>query len=329
MKNLAVLCPNQTDATSFYRGIGVLSEVRRKRDNLQLMLITEVNWASLKMCDGLFLQRPFTNAHLRIAEMTKRNGLPLWVDYDDDLFSVPDWNPSYSTYSKKEIQQNIATIVAMADKVSVSTYSLGTKLQPLNNKIVVIPNAFDNYLFKHRPEINPNRNPLIMWRGSKTHKKDLNIASEACITLAQSNPELTWLFIGDTPWFADYMPHKSTICCEALDPIEYWEFLGKTQPTIMIIPLDDCDFNKSKSNIAWQEGSYCGAECLAPNWLEWQKPGITNYKDNDDFLTQLQTMILKKAHACNNSYSWQNIQETLQLNEVNKKRILILEELGL
>ena len=90
MKNLAVLCPSNTDATSFYRGIGPLAEIRRERFNLALTFINDVNWSTLKLCDAAFLQRPFTSNHLKIAELVKRNQLPLWIDFDDDLFSVPD-----------------------------------------------------------------------------------------------------------------------------------------------------------------------------------------------------------------------------------------------
>jgi len=329
MKNLAVICPSQTDATSFYRGVGPLAELRRERSDLALTFINSIDWATLKLCDAVFLQRPFSNNHLMIAELTKRNRLPLWLDFDDDLFCVPEWNPCAAIYNKKEIQKNVATMAALADVITVSTEAIRERLLPLNKNIVVVPNAFDERLVGARPEHKQPDAPLIMWRGSKTHRKDLNVAGEACIQLSQANPNATWLFLGETPWFADYMPHKNTICAEPIDPIEYWEFLGKTKPSIMIVPLNDCEFNRSKSNICWQEASFAGAATLAPNWPEWKKPGVTNYENGADFLPKLMAMLeaSKVQLSCNANKSWQYINENLLLSIVNKKRHAILEEL--
>jgi hypothetical protein len=330
MKNLAVICPSQTDATSFYRAVGPLAELRRERSDLALTFINSIDWATLKLCDAVFLQRPFSNNHLMIAELTKRNRLPLWLDFDDDLFCVPAWNPCAAIYNKPEIQKNVATMAALADVITVSTEAIRVKLLPLNKNIVVVPNAFDARLVGDRlARASDRQGPLIMWRGSKTHRKDLNVAGESCIQLAQANPNSTWLFLGETPWFADFMPHKQTICAEPIDPIEYWEFLGKTQPTIMIVPLDDCEFNRGKSNICWQEASFAGAATLAPNWTEWQKPGVTNYKSDSDFLPALASMFdaSKDQLIVNAEKSWQYINNNLLLSIVNKKRHAILEEL--
>jgi glycosyltransferase involved in cell wall biosynthesis len=328
MFNLATICPNSTDATSFYRGVGPLAELRRKRNDLSLCIFNEVNWATLKLMDAVFMQRPFTNGHLRLCELIKTNKLPLWIDLDDDLFSVPKDNPSFSTYSKPEIQKNIAQCLAMADVISVSTEHLARRLCELNKNIVVINNALDSRIVGKHHEAAIDRQPLIMWRGSKTHKKDLSTVAESCIKLAEKHPEATWLFMGDAPWFADYMPEQKVICADALDPIEYWDLLGKTKPSIFIVPLDNSPFNHSKSNIAWIEASWAGAATVAPNFGEWKKPGISNYANQGEFCAHVSHLLdyptkrVKFAHE-----SWEHIAHNLLLDDVNKQRDNILEGL--
>lgn len=328
MKNLAVICPSMTDATSFYRGLGPLGELRRQRKDLSLCLTPEINWATLNLVDGVFLQRPFADSHRKIAEIVKNNKTPLWVDFDDDLFAVPEWNPCYSIYNKDRVQKNIAEITAMADVVSVTTQELADKLAPLNKNIRIIPNALNLRLVGLPKPIEKKPGTLVFWRGSKTHRLDLNECAEACIHAAKRDPGLTFFFIGESPWFADYMPDNQVICAEPVDPIEYHQLLAKLQPNLQIVPLYDCPFNRSKSNIAWIEGTWAGAAVVGPTWWKVPMAGaeISDFQtrmgyvlDHLDFDTRLEL----------NQKAWHHLQEHYTLETVNEQRLTILKELGL
>lgn len=337
MINLGVICPIQTDATSFYRGLGPLSQLRKDFDDLSLVFPQEVNWSSLSLCDALFLQRPFTAAHLKVAELAKANRVPLWVDFDDDLFSVPAWNPCSSTYNKEDIQKNIATICAMADAVTVSTEPLKEKLQPLSKRTLVIPNALPIQLLgtptKQERDLGPlteGDGTLVLWRGSQTHRRDLTLAANACVELAQAHPSVTWFFLGDSPWFTDYMPEMQTITAPPVDPIDYFCLLQKIRPDIVIVPLEDCPFNRSKSNIAFLEATWAGAATLAPKFPEWEGwPGITHYTSSQGFKQALDGLLqlprpnrqdLVKA-------SWEAIEQKRTLGATNAIRAQVIKEL--
>jgi hypothetical protein len=311
--------------------VGPFAEIRKERDDINLVFFQELNWATLKLVDCIFLQRPCTKNHLIIAELTKRNNVPLWVDFDDDLFAVPPWNPCSHIYNKEDVQQNIAQIAAMADVISVSTQALKDRLNMLNPTIKVVPNAFDLRTIGNRPLYDTQEKPgkLILWRGSKTHRLDLNVAANACIEISREHPELSWFFLGDKPWFVDFMPSKSVTCAEAIDPIEYFELIAKVRAEVMLVPLADCAFNRAKSNIAWIEASWCYSATLAPNWPEWQKPGIANYTTEADFKSSLQYLIWGNQHEVYAQQSWDYIESNLLLSNVNKLRISIMEGLGL
>jgi glycosyltransferase involved in cell wall biosynthesis len=327
--NLAVICPIPNDTLSFWRGIGPLAELRRIHPELTLCFLNEVYWHTAACVDVAFLQRPFTPSHLVMAQVFKASKVPLWVDFDDDLFSIPPWNPCHRQYMREDVQKTIAEVMALADVVTVSTPQLAAKFAPLNPNIIVIPNALNMHLIgPARAPIPENRN-LILWRGSKTHVKDLNVMAEAAIHLSKTYQDVTWMFMGEVPWFVDFMPRDRVISAESIDPVEYFQFLAKVRPAILCTPLVDCEFNRGKSNIAWLEGSWCGAAVLAPRWPEWAQPGVTSYVTSADFCQQLERMIVKRmsdgiASACD---SWEHIYRHLTLDTVNSQRMDVLEGL--
>lgn len=337
MKTLIVNCPNTSDPTSFYRGIGPLSSMRRERPGkLNLAFLKDYNWSSLCLGDGLFLQRPYTGDHKTIIQMAKRQGLPVWVDYDDDLFSVPTDNPSYRIYGDDDTQKTIASCIALADVISVSTEALKEKLERLFKEILkrtsydirVVPNGLMTNIVREKPNFGP-RNPLVFWRGSSTHHRDVMTVSKEIIKVHNEFKEYTWHFIGDRLWFlTDYMKHDETLVSDPLDTIEYFDHIRKISPKVIIVPLLESSFNRSKSNIAWIEGTYAGALTIAPKQLpEFDRPGVLRYESPEEFENILRQVLLG---AFDNSpavqQSWKYIEENLLIEKVNEGRWSIVED---
>lgn len=329
--NLRCMIPNITDATSLYRAMGPLSELRHEIPNFDLVFEKEHNWAMTKMSDIFFAQRPYNESSFTIIQMAKRMKRPVWVDYDDDLFCVPPSNPSFHVYSKEEVQRRIAACISLADHVTVSTPALKRKLEAggtiLNKNITVVPNALDPDLPKRTA--NPEkRAKLVFWRGSSTHQKDLYTFGKQLVDISKDHKDYTFFFQGDKPWFLYEQTGKNVRFGENLDPMEYFEMINTIKPSIVIVPLFDDEFNRSKSNIAWLEGIYAGAVVLAPDWEEWQRPGCINYKSPGDFGAKLRDL-LSNGYDINgeNQKAWNYIQENLTLKNVNKLRKKIVEDL--
>lgn len=334
-KNLGCFIPCSTDATSLYRGVGPLSALRRKHGNLNLCFSDKIDWAVLKLMDGAFIQRPFTADHLKVATMIRRMNLPLWLDYDDLLTDVPEWNPVHGLYSKKQIQENIGELCTMADVISVSTPAIAQELSRYNSKCLVVPNAYDPGVWKKTPPAprDPDRGLIVLWRGSCTHRVDLNVAANAATNFSGKFEHVTWVFIGDRPWFVDYMPPARTLHYPAIDPLEYAAFLANLAADLLIVPLVDHPFNRAKSNCAWLEATSSNTAVLAPDFPEWNRPGIATYDpcaDTDDFSKQLHDiltcpdLLLSEAQL-----SWEHISKNLMLEHVNETRLKILDSMGL
>jgi glycosyltransferase involved in cell wall biosynthesis len=357
---LMCFIPNPTDATSLYRAAGPLETLARARRDLDLVVNPpEVNWRSLKGVDAVFMQRCMLDHHVKVADMAVSNGKRLWVDYDDDLYCVPAWNPTFKIYGKAQTQNNVTAILAKADVVTVSTPVLQAKVREIlealraasaadpqradpthrlsPGKVVVVPNAYDTELLAPlKGEPLAPRNPLVMWRGSATHDKDLLVHAAGLARVIGRHLDWTYNFVGDPFWLAmeqiEAVPGlkpTSIIRTESLDPINFFAFLRATRPSLMIVPLEDNPFNRAKSNIAWVEGTHAGAVTLAPDWDEWRRPGVITYKDAGDFEEKMDRFL---SGGYDHARLWVEsrdfIAENLALPRVNQLRDVLLRDLS-
>lgn len=343
MISIGVFCPNQVDATSFYRGMGPLTALRREKRDIQLILMNTYNWVTLGLCDMVFMQRPYLTEHRQIAGMIKDLNIPLWVDYDDFLFAVPSDNPTSFVYGDQRHKQNVAEIIAMADAVTVSTQKLADLIQPLRTggiprePVIVVPNAFNTQQLGFMKKEPKPPHKLICWRGSNTHERDLMEFAEPIIKTAMRNPTWTWNFIGWNPWFiTEKMNEKQFVVTPPLDIFQYHKFMADTAPDIVMVPLADHDFNRAKSNIAYIEGSFAGAACIAPDWEEWRRPGIMNYSAGqgetiqqgfERRLQQAMDLTAEPIWSVIVKNSWENIMRDLQINHVNMGRMGVIRKL--
>lgn len=334
MIRVACNLPLKTDATSWWRGAGPLAVLQKQNRQLDFdWSISAWSWPEMKKYDVLFVQRPFKPDHVSLIQMAKSYGLPVWVDYDDFLFAIPTDNPTHGMYIRDELQEAVKKCLAMADYLTFSTKHLETLYRPyFKCQSEVLPNAWD---FLHdtrqRRQGLPERQPLVTWRGSNTHTRDL-MAYAREITMVQNRASLSrylFQYLGYNPWFiTDHTPHERTIWAEPMDPKVYLEHLFVTAPVLMQVPLAYSDFNLSKSNIAWMEAAYAGAASLVPNWPEWKVPGALNYGSpaeyHDLLVASLEGGIdLAKSAAL----SWEYVEDVLDVRKVNKVRETIIEKL--
>lgn len=336
MKNLLCIIPNASDATSFYRGIGPLSELRKHTPGVSYLFPKQASWSDIAWADAVFMQRPYQDVHVQMIEMAKKQGKKVWVDYDDDLFSVEVSNPTYDIYGKEEVKKNVAKILAMADEITVTNEYLRKTLdfKDFDGKFTVVPNAFNEHIIQRYERKNRRLNRLAFWRGSKTHQKDVLQVAGDLKRAIEENPDVVMAFSTEVSqlWFlAESMPKERTVFVEPTDIIDYFKMLSNMNPLIVLCPLASSHFNKSKSNIAWIEGCYAGAVTLAPDWEQWVKPGVINYGAGS-FHKQLDYLLkMAKEDPAQLGYmadeGWEYIERNLFLKTVNKQRKEILERI--
>lgn len=330
MIQMLMVVPNRMDATSFYRSMGPFPQMRKQK-NFNMVFSDQADWSIVNMMDMVFMQRPFAPQHLELAKICKQWEIPLWIDYDDLLFDVPTDNPAYNQYMNEQTRNQIVEIIQLSTVCTVSTQQLKNCLQPpkhsLNDRVYVVENALmDFYKDKFNP-FHPKQH--VNWRGSNTHERDVLEYGEPIIQVAKKNPKSTFSWIGYNPWMVtEGMSEKQAIIVPGMPITEYFEFIRKINPTVQIVPLHTSMFNLCKSNISWIEGTLSGAVSIAPDWLEWRKPGVLTYQNQEDFGSCLEFALnnpqeMSEYHQMSVDY----IKTHLMLSDVNRKRIQIMDSL--
>ena len=323
---ILVLLHSATDSCSFYRAGGVLPELRKKID-VQILVVQwdqiELHWQRIIEFDLLFMQRPFTNEQASFVQFMKNFNIPVWVDYDDNVLEVPAENKHAFLYND-EVRANIKQILASADAVSVTTPHLKRVFDEHGCNCVVIPNAFNDFIFTKR-ELPRVPQKTALWRGSDSHIFDLMTVGDEFNILAKENPDWKYIFMGFFPWY--YAEAKNVMSAPTMDVMLYFNRIRHLSPSVVFTPLADTSFNRCKSNIAWIEAIYAGAICVAPNFAEWQQKGTILYDRPANFPAAMHHAMFDVDIRKANTEAWDYIQENLLLSKVNNKRVELIQSL--
>lgn len=327
-------CPDMKDATAWYRVISPYGRLQESHDDIELSVTSlDVTHSDISRHDVLLLQRPCTTWAANAARIAKGMGLAVIADYDDPYASVPINNPRYFMYNTAEVQQSIREVCAEADLVTVSTLQLQADFKALNKRTALVPNALDETLVRGKPD--PKALPIrrVLWRGGDSHNEDLMQFTEAIVGAANSDaPHHVWSFWGLTPhWLMPRLPYGSAQIIGWTHFQDYFRHLSSTtvKPSIVIVPLADTHFNKSKSNIALLEGAWAGGAVLAPRWPEWHAPGVTYYDDHATFQRKLEKLMktpsAELAKMSEQTLAW--AREKCSVTAVNELRSKLLDSL--
>lgn len=319
MLKILARIPHANDGVSMYRGWGPLSHLRRIYP-IEFISPEQYTWSTLVNCDLLYMVRPATDQDLGLLRMAKRCGIPIWIDYDDNLLAVPKHNPSFNFYARKNIQENIKLLLKEASLVTVTTGYLSTEyFKYRDSEISIIPNAFPDHIFDWN-ESNLPRRKIVSWRGSRTHDKDLSLVHEQLKILQDFAEGWEIYFYGEIDYLTQDLLDLSRVkIFPYSDTIDFFKAFKSSSAAIHIVPLEDNAFNRSKSNIAWIEASWAGAAVFASRLPEFNQPGV---QPIENFLN-IKLEDLSQQVETSRSF----IKENLLISKINHKRLNIIEGL--
>ena len=332
MKRVALYCTNYEDATAWWRVVAPFSRLQRETDEFFFDLQLSEQFLSMShFFDVVLMQRPYKELHLKMAIECKSRRIPLWIDYDDDLFNVPLSNPSYLTYIDDQNRNNIRGLLALADVITVTTRRLKELLESQIGKgrnIQVVPNALDLKAVPVR-DLPIQTEKRVLWRGSRHHYEDVHDFIGAMGRCAKAFPEVKWYFLGSPPMFLVKREIPGAEFYAPMSGTAYWGTLQKIKPAIGVVPLVDNQFNRCKSNIAGIEYAYAGAVPLFPDWDAWNEIRGARYHDVDTFEEVLTELLEKPLETLAEiaEGSWSEVKSSFMINDINKKRARILREL--
>lgn len=320
------IIPASNSGVSFYRSTGVLNELHKQGLIHFDFVSSAVDWDLLQRYDIIFMERPYTKEHVETASRAIMWGKRVIIDYDDYLFGLQKDNPVYHVYNNVQIKKNMLFFLNNADAIICSTDFLKEKLKELtaedHSRFHTVPNALNDYFLKiTEPAVQQG----IMYRGSGTHRLDCESVKDALLNISKDN---VITYYGHCPDFIersgyDFIHHhwSGTIT-------GYFGMLSQRLSSVMIVPLLDNDFNRSKSNIAAIEGVFAGACVLAPNFEEFSRiEGVATYDSQEMFEAKLKALMATPEH-CKDRWatSKKYIEENLLLSKINLLRMEIFEK---
>jgi hypothetical protein len=311
----------KSDATSFYRGAGVVADLEKQTGTtITVAEWGEISptWENLSRYDLFWLQRPAHQVAVNAANYIKSLDKPIWVDYDDDILNLHYTHESYNIFASA--REFIISMIQRANVVTVSTEKIKESYSPYNENVQIVPNAVHDDMFS---EFTGNRSEILFYRGMSSHRPDLFVFANHFKQLISEGHNLKFmisinprLYIGPK---CDWIPERELF--------HYFKYIRDLKPKAFMFPMIDNRFNRCRSNIAWLEATMAGSLCIAPDWEEWQKPGIIHC-DKDNFYATCKA-VANGEYDIDALYrlSYEHIRENLVLSKVNQKRIEIIKSL--
>lgn len=333
MIKILVSSPIKADATSYYRAWGALNHLSRHHD-VQLIDINtpenEISWAVIQRGDILFCQRPSTQFEVKVMETARNCNVPIWIDYDDDYFNIPETNPRHELYGHPHRVEQIKRAIDYADIITVSTICLKEAIIKATGKakesIQVIPNGVDEDMFDVTMPEEFGERDVILWRGGDTHDADINPYLDVMVKLYNEFPEYTWAFIGYVPEKMLKLIDNSRIKLWQWDDVMvYFDRICDIQPKITIVPWEKNTFNDSKSNCSFLESTVAGSVTVFPQWSSEFVPGMVGYNSVDDFYNKIKNLLINPSEIYLKA-SFETLQR-FTLKELNKVRYSIASDL--
>lgn len=284
------------DAAAIYRTTGPLTHLE-KQGLIQLTIVKDITWCDIVRADLVLLQRPWQAKDNEILRMCQYFDVPVWIDYDDLLWELPLGHPSKIRFN---IEAMMAAVSLCRKKlVTTSTPFLRQKLFEVNNgdqidiPLLVLPNTLDEErIHVIYPEVRAREKRAVVWRGSATHDRDL---LEFWVHLNEISKTESIFYFGEvSSVIASILPRgkRGGIC---RDHISFFRLNREmsSEAKVLIVPLSDHAFNRSKSHCSVLEAISAGIIPVVPEWLDQaQKMGVPTYRDENDFV-QLTKKVLK------------------------------------
>lgn len=220
----------------------------------------------------------------------KYRGAKILWSVDDDFASIPDWSPAKRSPEELMIHD---LMKVHADLILVSTPHLATKFADVADKVVVAPNLVDLSRFPAPPEFERDGDgrlssaftvklPIkVVWSGSVTHRGDIDVIEDALHAVLRrfGERELRVIFFGQTPpksILKEYL-NRGVLYQAPVAFGDYRSVMNQIRPDVWLAPLEDCEFNYSKSNLRVLEGFALNAAVCASSVGEYRR--VTSGED--------------------------------------------------
>lgn len=277
-----------------------------------------LNWSDTVIFGRTY--HPSSNPIEKLREF-KGVGKRILYDIDDDFWTVNPDNPSVNV--SNAFKDQYEGFIRECDAVITPSKVLAKKIQKLEKKKVFLcPNMSSSDYYNERPR--EHKELIIGYAGAASHWKDLHIIVEPLIALRKKyefqfvlhgvagGPLEGEMYTYDQILLRNLKPERESYYREALDwyskmkelqifhipfypPELFPHTLSKADFDIGLAPLEDNEFNRSKSNVKFYEYASVGTVTLASDVLPYKEE--VNYRAKNtvkDWTKKLEKLIVDK-----------------------------------
>lgn len=266
-------------------------------------------------------------------------GFKIIYEVDDVVFKeeIPDYNKFKFAFDNDEVRNNCIEMVNMVDEVTV-TCDFMRRLyteKTGQEKITVVPNFVPNFWMGHlfdgknvSQQFEENKKkPRILYTGSGAHYDvDNKTGGKDDFTQIRDYVRATvdkyqWIFVGAfPPQLVDLIQQKKIEFYPWQNLLNYPRFIARLNAQLMVAPLENNNFNKSKSDIKFIEACTLGIPCLCQDMETYNTaPADLRFNTVEEFSDKIDTILNWK----NRSNYFKNIYT---LRSIGEKRLLELDE---
>jgi glycosyltransferase involved in cell wall biosynthesis len=189
-------------------------------------------------------------------------GIPIVLDLDDDLISMPDSHPDFDAF--REWRQPLEALAKRAYMITASTEPLRERLRAYNDNVFTLTNALDRGLwFSSSPDRDGDASHRdagqfrLLYFGSRTHGGDIRLLEEF---VRRPGNDTTMTVVGGAPtgtldWCDHVGPPRASREYPSFVP---WLRRFATGFDALVAPLVDTAFNEAKSDLKFLEGTALG-----------------------------------------------------------------------
>jgi len=173
----------------------------------------------------------------------------------DDFIEVNDDNPNQMEHKISQAPEVLKVLATIADMVTCTNNHLAKRLKEFNKNVVILPNYMDLERWEKPYLKNDTGFINIGWVGSMSHYNDLKMIVTPLKRILAEFPNVRLYIMGEwraRKWFEGV---KNVEVMLAVPFNAYPTRLAGLRLDIGLAPLVDNEFNRSKSNIKWQEYS--------------------------------------------------------------------------
>jgi hypothetical protein len=262
------------------------------------------------------IQRQATPSQLKFVTYLKQLGekmnFNVVYEIDDIVFyeDIPEYNKFRGAFVDDEIRQATISMMQMSDEITVTCdYMKQYYMDKTGNKnISVIPNYPPRYWLDQYDELLVEKNfskrkkkPRVLYAGSGAHFDVDNLAGQRddfyhiVETVKKTVNKYQWIFIGAFPVGLRSLVQQGKIEYHPWTSLyEYPRLVQKVKPNVMVAPLIDNVFNRSKSDLKFVEGCALGVPAICQDMCTYENAHY-KFSTGSEMVDQIDNLMSDKT----------------------------------